>query len=128
MSGIFCSKTVDVVVKTSAILAGAEFAAQNPVLVKTALPVAQQIMATIDAGGSQISINAAFQLGVKQLLDNLGTSNPLILAAVQGVLTSINFNVNVPVPGATAKLLDNAVIKEVVDGFVQGMKAVVPAK
>ena len=75
-------------VKTAAIVAGSEFAAQNPTLVKAVLPAAQQIMASIDAGTSQQAINGVFQLAVSELLPQL-SGNPIVLAAVQGVLTSI---------------------------------------
>lgn len=122
MTKIFCSTVVDTAVKTAAIVAGSEFAAQNPTLVKAVLPAAQQIMASIDAGTSQQAINGVFQLAVSELLPQL-SGNPIVLAAVQGVLTSIKFT-----GGASPALLDAAVIKDVVDGFVTGMQTVPVAK
>ena len=116
MSKIFCSTVVDTTIKTAAIVAGAEFAAQNPVLAKTALPVAQGFMTQVDGGGSQAAINAVFALGVKELL--AATTDPIVTAAIQGVLLSIQFNT------VTPTLIDNALLREVVDGFYQGMSSV----
>lgn len=122
MSGLFCSTAVSPLIKTAAIVAGSEFAAKDPELAKTALPVAQGIMTQIDAGGSQSALNGVFQLAVSELLAHLGGTDPIVLAAIQGVLASIKFAPT----AASPALLDAAVIKDVVDGFVSGMGTIVP--
>ena len=115
---VFCSTTVDTAVKMAAIVAGSEFAAKNPDLAKTALPVAQGIMTQVDGGGSQSAINGVFALGVQELLAHV--TDPIVSAAIQGVLASVKFDSAAKTPA----LLDNAVIKDIVDGFVSGMSAV----
>lgn len=119
MSKWFCATpAVDAVVKIAAFDAGYLMAKNNPVMAAAALPVAKGIMTVIDGGGTKEAMNAVFQQGVVELLGQV--KDPIILASIQGVLSSISFDVNLPTP----VLLDNAVIKEVVDGFVNGMAAV----
>lgn len=120
MGGFFCAKAVDPMIKTLALAAGMEFAIREPDIAKTALPVGQGIMASIDAGGTPQAMNALFALGVQELTAKI--SDPVLSVAVQGVLSSISFVA--PVAGAASPaLLDVAVLKDVVDGFVQGMTA-----
>jgi hypothetical protein len=123
MSKIFCSSVLDTATKTAAIVAGSEFAVKNPSMMAVVLPAAQGIMASVDSGTSQQAVNAVFALGVQELLAHMAGGDPIVLAAVQGVLATIKFDPTAKTPA----LLDNAIIKDVVDGFVQGLTAV-PAK
>ena len=120
MKTILCSTAVDSSVKMAATIAGTVFASNNPALVAEILPVADSIKASIDSGTDQAAINTAFQTAVSDLMPHL-SGNPVVLAAVQGVLTSIQF-----VGGATPEVLEVQVIKDCVDGFVAGLQA--PAK
>ena len=117
MSKWFCSQDgLSSAAKIAAFDAGYLIAKNNPDKAKAILPVAQGIMATVDKGGSQEGMNAVFQQAVGELIAQVG--DPLIQANIEAVLSQVNFNAAAPQP------LDNAVIKGLVDSFVNGMAAV----
>jgi hypothetical protein len=118
MSSLFCGSAI----KLAANVAGVAVAIQNPAMAQSILPVAEVLQAKIDGGSDNAVMNVLIQQGITDLLGQVST-NPIIMIEANAVLNLLNFD------AVTGKLptINNATIREVVDNFMTGMKAAVPA-
>jgi hypothetical protein len=123
MKGIFCvtNDGADVAIKMAAFVAGAKIAGNNKDLTAKILPAAVALMATVDGNPPVDVMNSLFAQGVTELKGVV--TDPLLQAAVDAVLTSVKLNPTLASGGVAAQLA-NPVIKDLVDGFVQGMQSV----
>jgi hypothetical protein len=120
MSKWFCftEAGLDPAIKMATYTAGFLMSKNNPALAKVSLPVAQGIQKTVDGGTDNGALNAILKEGITEIVGQVST-DPLIQAAVAGVLASLKIDI----PGGSIPVFSNALIKELVDSFVGGMAA-----
>jgi hypothetical protein len=114
---------VNTAIKISANACGIAIAVQNPAMAASIMPIADALQAKIDGGSDNAVLNGLIQQGIVELLGQV-KANPIIMIEANAVLSLLNFD------AITGKLptIDNATVKLIIDSFMLGIKAVVPAK
>jgi hypothetical protein len=120
MKSWFCSNTdgLDVTIKTSVYAAGYLIGKNNKDKAVAILPVALAAKSAVEAGTDNGALNALLKEEIAVLVP-LVSNDPVIEAAVAGVLSSLNISVS----GNVFPTITNTAIKDLVNSFVSGLQA-----
>jgi hypothetical protein len=120
MKSWFCSNSdgLDATIKTAVYAAGYLIGKNNKDKATAILPVALAAKSAVESGADNGALNALLKEEITALVP-LVSNDPVIEAAVAGVLSSLNISVY----GNVFPTFTNAVIKDLVNSFVSGMQA-----
>ncbi len=118
MKSWFCSNNegLDAATKMSAYAAGFLIGKNNPDKAIAILPVATGIKQAVDSEIDNEALNSILRETISELV-SITNIDPMLQAAINGVLSSLNIDVN----NNLFPNLNNTVIKDLVGSFVNGL-------